>query len=167
MVLILRSQTVVKGLLEISRFNLSKNFSGFLKMHFGELKMRFFPTSSIHIACYIRKRFECLVVSKFLLIWNMIHICVPLFCLKTITTQISINLLYCRRLHIGLLTDILTWSLFWGPKVWRKAYWKFPDLICQQILVVYKKCILASWKCVLFQPLQFTLYGTYETFLNF
>jgi hypothetical protein len=47
-----------------------------------------------------------------------------LFVSKGISTQYSINLLDCSRLHIDLLSDILIWSLFWGPKEERKAYWK-------------------------------------------
>jgi hypothetical protein len=72
MVLILRTQTSVKSLLKISRFNLSKDFSGLLKMHFVELKMGFFPTAPIHIVCYIRNYFYCLEVIKCVFIWNMI-----------------------------------------------------------------------------------------------
>jgi hypothetical protein len=49
MVLILRAQKVVKSLLEIPRFNLPTDFGGVLKMHFGELNMRFFLTAPIHI----------------------------------------------------------------------------------------------------------------------
>jgi hypothetical protein len=60
----------------------------------------------------------------------------PLFVSKVISTQISINLLDCSRLHMGFLSDILTWYLFWGPKEKRKAYWKFPGLIYQQILLM-------------------------------
>jgi hypothetical protein len=39
----------VKRLLIIYLFNVSKDFGGVLKMHFGELKMRFIPTAPIHI----------------------------------------------------------------------------------------------------------------------
>jgi hypothetical protein len=49
MVLILRTQGVEKSLLEISRFNLSTDLFGVLKMNSGELKMRFLPTAPIHI----------------------------------------------------------------------------------------------------------------------
>jgi hypothetical protein len=109
-------QKLEKSLLEISRFNLSTENGGILKMHFGELKMRLFPTAPIHIVCYIPNDFECLELSKYVLIWNMNYIRVPLFSSKSITTEISINLLEYSLLYIGLLSDILTWSLFWGPK---------------------------------------------------
>jgi hypothetical protein len=59
---------VEKSLLEISRFNLSTDFVGLLKMHFGELKMRFFPTAPIHIVCYIQNIFDCLEVSEYVFI---------------------------------------------------------------------------------------------------
>jgi hypothetical protein len=52
MVLILRTQKLEKSSLEISRFNLSTEYVGILKMHFGELKMRFYPTAPIHIVGY-------------------------------------------------------------------------------------------------------------------
>jgi hypothetical protein len=68
-----------------------------------------------------------------------------LFVSDAIPTQISINLLDCSRLHIGLLSYILTWFLFWGPKNYRKAYWKNPGLICQQSMVVTKN---AFWRSV-------------------
>jgi hypothetical protein len=45
MVLILRTQIVEKSQLEISRFSLATDFVDVLKMHFGELKMRFIPTA--------------------------------------------------------------------------------------------------------------------------
>jgi hypothetical protein len=51
-------------LLEISRFNLPKDFGGVLNMPPGELEMRFLPTPPIHIVCYIRNIFDCLEVSK-------------------------------------------------------------------------------------------------------
>jgi hypothetical protein len=65
MVHILRTLSVEKTLLEIYRFKVSLDFGGELKMHFGELKMRFMPTALIHILWYIRNIFECLGVSKF------------------------------------------------------------------------------------------------------
>jgi hypothetical protein len=117
MVFILRTQMVVKSHLEITRFNLSKDLSGLLKMLFGELRMRFLPTAPIHIVCYIQNFFDCLEVSKCVFIWNMIYIRVPLVCLKSYPTQMSINVLYCSRLHAGFLSDILTWSFFWEPNV--------------------------------------------------
>jgi hypothetical protein len=64
MVLILRTQNAVKSLLVISRFNMSTDFGGDIKMHFGELKMPFILTVPIHIECYIRNDFEYLEVSK-------------------------------------------------------------------------------------------------------
>jgi hypothetical protein len=91
------------------------------------------------------------ICTKFvflLLLWYTIVFL--LFVSKAISTQISINLLDYSRFHIGLLSDILTWSLFWEPKELRKAHWKFVGLIYQQILVVYYKCILVRWKCVFF-----------------
>jgi hypothetical protein len=36
------------------------DFGGVLKMHFGEMKMRFLPNSPFHIVCYIRIYFDCL-----------------------------------------------------------------------------------------------------------
>jgi hypothetical protein len=156
MVLILRTKKVKKYLLETSRFNLTTENGVTLKMHFGELKMRCYPNTPIHIVCYIRNDFECLeLINVFSFeIWTTFVF--PLFSSKAITTHISFNLLDCSLLHIGILSDILPWSLIWGPKEKIKAYWKFPGLICQQILVLYKKCILASWLCVFFQPLQST-----------
>jgi hypothetical protein len=74
MVLILRTQSVEKYFLEISRFNLSKDFDDVLKMLFGELKMRFMPTAPINIVWYIRFFFGCLKVRKCVFIWNMIYI---------------------------------------------------------------------------------------------
>jgi hypothetical protein len=41
--------------MEISGFNLSTNFGGVPKMHFGELKMRFLLTARIHVVWYKRK----------------------------------------------------------------------------------------------------------------
>jgi hypothetical protein len=64
MVLILRTQRVEKSLLEICTFNLSTDFGGILKMHFGELKKRFLTTASIHFEWYIRNILDCLEVSK-------------------------------------------------------------------------------------------------------
>jgi hypothetical protein len=64
MVLILRPKKLEKSLLEISRFNLSTGYGGILKMHFGELKMRFIPTAPIHVVCYILNDFEGLEFSK-------------------------------------------------------------------------------------------------------
>jgi hypothetical protein len=83
MVLILRTQTVEKSLLEISRFNLSAEFVGVIKTHFGELKMRVVPTATIHKILYIRNIFECLEISKCVFIWNMIYISVHLICFKS------------------------------------------------------------------------------------
>jgi hypothetical protein len=83
MVIILRTKKLEKSLLEISRFNLSKDLSGLLNMHFGEVKICFIPTAPIHIVCYIRNFFNCLEVSKCVLIWNMIYIRVPIVCFKT------------------------------------------------------------------------------------
>jgi hypothetical protein len=53
-----------KSLLEISRLNLSTEYGGILKMHFGELKLLIIPTDTNQIVCYIRNDFECLEVSK-------------------------------------------------------------------------------------------------------
>jgi hypothetical protein len=53
MVLILRTSRAEKSLLEIYRFIVSKDFGCGLKMHFGRLKMRFFPTAPVHIVWYI------------------------------------------------------------------------------------------------------------------
>jgi hypothetical protein len=64
MALILRTQRLEKTLLEISRFNLSTDFGGVLKMNSGEVKMRFLPTAPILIVWYILIFFECLEVSK-------------------------------------------------------------------------------------------------------
>jgi hypothetical protein len=80
MVLNLRSQGVAKSLLEISGFNLSRDFVGVLKTNFGELKKRFLKTAPIHILCYIQNFLECLEVCKYVFILNMILIHVPLFC---------------------------------------------------------------------------------------
>jgi hypothetical protein len=44
-----RGPKLEKSIQEISRFNLSKVFGGVLKMHSGELIMRFMPTAPIHI----------------------------------------------------------------------------------------------------------------------
>jgi hypothetical protein len=45
MFLILKTQILEKIVLEISRFNLLKDFVGVIKMHSGDLKMRFIPTA--------------------------------------------------------------------------------------------------------------------------
>jgi hypothetical protein len=47
MVLILNTLKVEKSLLEISRFNLSTDIVGVLKINSGELKMRFLPTDPL------------------------------------------------------------------------------------------------------------------------
>jgi hypothetical protein len=52
MVLILRTSSVEKSLLEIYRFIVSKEFGSGLKMHFGRLKMRILPTAPVHIVWY-------------------------------------------------------------------------------------------------------------------
>jgi hypothetical protein len=49
MLLILKTQRVEKRIQGISRFNLSTDFVGVLKMHSGELKMRFFLTDPIQL----------------------------------------------------------------------------------------------------------------------
>jgi hypothetical protein len=49
MVLIFWTCRVEKILQEIYRFKVSTDFDEVLKMHFGELKMRFMPTAPIHI----------------------------------------------------------------------------------------------------------------------
>jgi hypothetical protein len=54
MVFIFRTWRVEKSQLDIYRFNVSTDFSGDLKMHFGELKYRFLPTAPVHILWYIR-----------------------------------------------------------------------------------------------------------------
>jgi hypothetical protein len=63
-----------------------------------------------------------------------------LFVKNPITTQISVKF---RRLYACFLSEILTCSLFWEPIDKKKDYWKFPGLICKQILVVYKN---AFWR---------------------
>jgi hypothetical protein len=64
MVLILRTQRVEETLLENSRFNLSTDIVGALKLKTGELKIRFVPTAPIHILWYILNFFDFLEVSK-------------------------------------------------------------------------------------------------------
>jgi hypothetical protein len=49
MVLIFRTCRVDKRLQEIYRFKVSTDVGEELKMHFGELEMRFMPTVPIHI----------------------------------------------------------------------------------------------------------------------
>jgi hypothetical protein len=49
MVLILRTQSVEKSLLEIPLFNLQIGFGDVLKMHSGELKIRLLPAAPIQI----------------------------------------------------------------------------------------------------------------------
>jgi hypothetical protein len=68
MVLILRTKGVEKSLLEISRYNLTTDFGGVIKMHSGQLKMRFLPTAPIHIVWYILNVFDFLEVSKYVFI---------------------------------------------------------------------------------------------------
>jgi hypothetical protein len=63
-----------------SRINLSTDFCGLPKVHFGELKMCFLPTAPIHMLWYIWYFFNCLEVSKCVFICNMIYIRVPLIC---------------------------------------------------------------------------------------
>jgi hypothetical protein len=43
---------------------MSTDFGGELKMHFGELKMRFLPTAPTHSVWYIRYFLVCLEVTK-------------------------------------------------------------------------------------------------------
>jgi hypothetical protein len=47
--------------MEMYRFNVSTDFGGVLKMHFGELKMRLLPTAPIHIVWHNE---TCLTVYK-------------------------------------------------------------------------------------------------------
>jgi hypothetical protein len=91
---------------------MSKDLAVVLKKHSGELKNRFMATAPNHMVWYIRYFFDCLEVSKYVFIRNMIYMRVRLICFKAISTQISMNLLDSSRLHIGFLSDILTWSLF-------------------------------------------------------
>jgi hypothetical protein len=49
MFLILKNENVEKRIQEISRFNLSTDFVGVLKMLSGEQKMGFLQTAPIHI----------------------------------------------------------------------------------------------------------------------
>jgi hypothetical protein len=108
---------VDESLQEVTRFDLSTDFGGVLILHSGELLIRFLPTAAIRIVWHIRNFFGCLEVSKYVFICNMIYIRVPLLVSKVIITHICIKILDCSRLHIGLFSDILTCSLFWGPKV--------------------------------------------------
>jgi hypothetical protein len=56
MVLILRTWRVEKSQLEIYRFNVSTDFSGILKMHFGKLKKPFFANrSNSNIVVYTKR----------------------------------------------------------------------------------------------------------------
>jgi hypothetical protein len=54
MVFTLRTGRVEKSLLEIYGFNVSTDFGGVLKIHVGELKIRFMLTAPIHIVWFIR-----------------------------------------------------------------------------------------------------------------
>jgi hypothetical protein len=54
----------------------STHFRGVLKMHFGELKMRFMPTSPIHILYYIQNFFDSLEFSEcVILLKEYLHSC--------------------------------------------------------------------------------------------
>jgi hypothetical protein len=143
-VLILRTQRVEKSPLEISRINLSTDICGVLKMHSGELKMRFLPTAPFHI---VWNRLNILTDYRLGKVFSFEIFSTFVFLLcdsKGITTQTSINLIDCSRLYEAFFFDLLTWSFFWAAKVYRKAYWKFPGWICQLIVVVYYNCVLAS-----------------------
>jgi hypothetical protein len=87
MVFNLRTRRLEKSIREISRFNVSNDFGGVLKMHFGELKMRFFPFAPIYIVWYVRKLFDSLEVSKCILIWILIYIRDPIICYKSYQNQ--------------------------------------------------------------------------------
>jgi hypothetical protein len=94
----------------------------------------FFSNRSNSQLCYIRNDFDCLEFSKCVSHLNfLLHSCSS-YCFKTYHHPNFINFLDCSRLHIGVLTSILTWFLFFGHKMYWKAYWLFPVLICQQIL---------------------------------
>jgi hypothetical protein len=117
MVVFLSTQRVEKSLLEIYSFNLTTDIGGVLKMHSGELKMRFLPTAAIHIVWYI---------VNFLTFYRLVNvfsfeICSKfvfhLYESKAINTQISINILECRRLHVGIFSDILTCFFFRNLRV--------------------------------------------------
>jgi hypothetical protein len=151
MVVILSTQKVEKSLLEIYRSILSTDFLCVLKMHSGELKMRFLPTAAIHIVWYILIFFPFLEVSKCDFIWNMFYIPVPLICFKSYPHPHF----DCSRLHLSFLSDILTRSLFWGPKI-REIILEISRFNQSTDFGGILKCILASWKSVLCQPLKFT-----------
>jgi hypothetical protein len=91
---------------------------------------------------------------------------VLLFVSWAITNQISINSLDYNGLHVGFLSDILTWSLFWGPKFQRKAYWKFPAFNLSTAFCGVLKMNFDELKFRFFQTKQCTLYGTYDTFFD-
>jgi hypothetical protein len=77
-------------------------------MYFGELKMRFIRTGTIHIIWYIRNFSDCFDVSKCVFHFKYdLQSSSSYLVSKDITTQISINLLDCYRLYEGFLNDIL------------------------------------------------------------
>jgi hypothetical protein len=98
-------------------FNLSTDFCGVLKMHFGELKIRFLPNQPSHMVWFILNVFDCLELSKCVFIFNMIYIRVPLICFQNYQDP---NFYQHTWMYSGTSTKIFwlfTWSLFWGLKV--------------------------------------------------
>jgi hypothetical protein len=166
MVLILRTQRLVISLLEISRFNLSKDFSGLLQMHFGELKMHFIPTAPIRILCYIRNSFDCLEFSKCVFIWNMIYYRCPLVCLKSYhhrnIDQLTVLKLVTYRSFVWYINMVL---ILRTEKV-EKSLLEISRFNLWTDFVCVLKTDFASWKSVFWKPLQFTYYATYKTFLT-
>jgi hypothetical protein len=80
MVLIFRTWSLEKRLLEIYRFNVLTDIVGVIKTNLGELKIRFILTASIHIVRYIRNYFHCWEVSKgFLYLKYYLHSCSSYF----------------------------------------------------------------------------------------
>jgi hypothetical protein len=128
---------VVKSLLDIYRFNLSTDFVGVPKMHFGEVKLRFMPTFPIYIVWYIRIFFDILEVSKCVFIWNMIYIRVPPICFRSYLHPNFYQLTRLYSVRCLFFIWYIKMVLILSTQGAEKAYWKFPGLICQQILVVY------------------------------
>jgi hypothetical protein len=83
MVLILRTWSVEKSLLEIYWINVSTDIGGVLNMHFGELKMRIWQTLQYTWLCTNETFLNVYMLVIVFFIWNMIYILVPLICFKS------------------------------------------------------------------------------------
>jgi hypothetical protein len=158
MVLIFRTQRVEKCLLEIFRFNRSTDFGGVLKMHCGELKVRFLQTAPTQIVWYIRNIFDCLEVNKCVFIWNMFYIRDLFNCFKSYRHN---NIYLFTRLY-SVTGMIIVWYI--NMVLILRKQWVEKSLVqvtrfnlsTEYVWVI--KMHFVELKIFFFQPLQFTEY---------